>query len=160
MPHIHDLIDFTVGGYIVNSGRVALVHHRQLKRWLPVGGHIELNEDAEEALFREIEEEAGISRHDLTLLSKKPGVVSPGTKFLHTPNYFDIHHISETHRHVGIVYFLKSATDKLVLAPEEHFAIKWFRKKELDDSHLELSNAVKFYAKEAMHLVRKLDKAH
>lgn len=57
MPHIHDLIDFTVAAYIVNNGKVALVNHLQLKRWMPVGGHIELNEDPEEALFREIKEE-------------------------------------------------------------------------------------------------------
>lgn len=43
MPHIHDLIDFMVAAYIVNNGKVALVNHLQLKRWMPVGGHIELN---------------------------------------------------------------------------------------------------------------------
>lgn len=45
MPHIHPLIDFTVGAFIVNNGRVALIHHKELKKWLSVGGHIELDED-------------------------------------------------------------------------------------------------------------------
>ena len=57
MPHIHDLIDFIVDAYIVHNNSVLLILHKKLKIWLPIGGHIELNEDPDEALMREIKEE-------------------------------------------------------------------------------------------------------
>ena len=152
MPHIHDLIDFTVAAYIVNNGRVALVNHLQLKRWMPVGGHIELNEDPEEALFREIEEETGIDKSQLTVLSSKPEIVSDGTKFLFTPSFLDIHKITDTHRHVGITYLLESKTDKLILAADEHKGIRWFNLSDLEDKKIDISAAVKFYAQEAIRL--------
>ncbi|MBI5356797.1 NUDIX domain-containing protein [Candidatus Collierbacteria bacterium] len=152
MPHIHDLINFTVAAYIVNNGKVVLVNHLQLKRWMPVGGHIELDEDPEEALFREIKEEAGIDKRDLTVLSNKPEIVSDGTKFLFTPSFLDIHKITDTHRHVGIIYLLSSKTDELVLAADEHNGIRWFGLSELENEEFKISPAVKFYAEEAIKL--------
>jgi 8-oxo-dGTP pyrophosphatase MutT (NUDIX family) len=152
MPHIHDLIDFTVAAYIVNNGKVALVNHLQLKRWMPVGGHIELNEDPEEALFREIKEETGIDKNELTVLSSKPEIVSDGTKFLFTPSFLDIHKITDTHRHVGITYLLASKTDKLILAADEHKGLRWFNPEELESKKFDISPAVKFYASESIKL--------
>ena len=43
MAHIHEKIDFTVAIFVVQEGRVLLIHHRKLDRWLPLGGHIELD---------------------------------------------------------------------------------------------------------------------
>lgn len=156
MPHIHDLIDFTVAAYIVNKGKVALVNHLQLKRWVPVGGHIELNEDPEEALFREVKEETGIDKDQLTVLSTKPKIKSDGTKFLFTPSFLDIHKITDTHRHVGITYLLESKTDKLILAADEHKGISWFGLSELEGEKIDISPAVKFYVSEAIKLSNSL----
>ena len=50
MPHIHDLIDFTVDVFIVNNQRVLLIFHKKHNMWLQIGGHIELNEDPDEDL--------------------------------------------------------------------------------------------------------------
>jgi len=44
MAHIHDRIDFTAAIFVVHAEKVLLVHHRQLDRWLPLGGHIEPQE--------------------------------------------------------------------------------------------------------------------
>ncbi len=52
MPHIHELIDFTVAIFIVRERKVLLILHRKLNKWLPVGGHIELDEDPEIAALR------------------------------------------------------------------------------------------------------------
>ena len=60
MPHSHDLMDFTVEAFVVYAHRVLLIDHTQLQTWLPLGGHIELDEDPEQALFREIREERGL----------------------------------------------------------------------------------------------------
>ena len=53
MPHIHDKIDFTVAIFVVQQAHVLLVHHRALDKWLPLGGHIELDEEPEQAALSE-----------------------------------------------------------------------------------------------------------
>src|SRR5256886_11095557 len=42
-----------------HKGKVLLIHHRKLDKWLPLGGHIELDEDPEQAALREAKEESG-----------------------------------------------------------------------------------------------------
>ena len=51
MAHINELIDFTIAVYIVHDDKVLLIHHKQLLKWLPIGGHIELHEDPQKTLF-------------------------------------------------------------------------------------------------------------
>ena len=59
MPHIHYAIDFTVAIFVVHEHKVLLVHHRKLGKWLPLGGHVELDEEPEQAALREAREESG-----------------------------------------------------------------------------------------------------
>ena len=68
MAHLHEKIDFTVAIFVVHDGRVLLIHHRKLDQWLPLGGHIELDEDPEAAALREAKEESGL---DVELISGK-----------------------------------------------------------------------------------------
>ncbi len=60
MPHIHDTIDFTVEAFVVHNDKVLLRKHDKYKIWLSVGGHIELDEDPNQAAFREVKEEVGL----------------------------------------------------------------------------------------------------
>lgn len=147
MPHIHEKIDFIVEAFVVHNNRVLLIFHKQLQKWLPLGGHIELDEDPEQALFREVKEESGL---DIEVLAKKPPYIFEGKKFLYTPSYLDIHDISSTHRHIGLVYFAKAMSDDIHLAPDEHEQIRWFSETDLDDSQFFLSPDIKFYTKEAL----------
>ena len=150
MPHIYDLIDFVVEAFIVYENKVLLIHHKKLNKWLPIGGHIELNEDPDEALFREVEEECGL---EIEILNKKPAIESEGTKFLYTPLFLDIHEISETHKHIGFIYFAKSKSGKFVFNREEHKDIRWFGEEDLEKPEFNLSPAIKLYAKEALNRV-------
>lgn len=147
MPHIHELIDFVVDIFIVYENKVLLIYHKQLDKWLPIGGHIELNEDPEEALFREVKEECGL---EIEVLGEKPIIKSEGTKFLYPPLFLDIHKISETHKHIGLAYFAKARSDKFIFNKEEHKAIRWFSREDLESPEFNLSPAVKFYAKESL----------
>ena len=45
-------------------------------RGLPLGGHIELHEDPEQAALREAKEESGL---EVELLGERPPTTSPGT---------------------------------------------------------------------------------
>ncbi|MBM25018.1 MAG: DNA mismatch repair protein MutT [Chloroflexi bacterium] len=51
---------FTATGFLVNDVCVLLHWHEKVKAWLPLGGHIEENEDPVTAVLREIREESGI----------------------------------------------------------------------------------------------------
>src|SRR5215217_7284759 len=51
----------TVTGFLVHEGRVLFHWHRRNQMWLPMGGHIEANEDPVEAVLREVEEESGVA---------------------------------------------------------------------------------------------------
>ncbi len=146
MPHVHELIDFTVSVFIVHDNKVLLIHHKKLNIWLPIGGHIELDEDPEQALFREVKEECGL---EIEILANKPSIESPGTKFLYTPSFLDIHALPENHKHIALTYFAKSASDEFIYNKEEHHDIRWFGKEDLEKSEFSLIPAVKFYAKEA-----------
>jgi len=141
MAHINELIDFTVVAFIIHKDKVLLIHHKELNKWLPIGGHIELDEDPEQALFREIEEECGLK---VEIVGKKPYINVKGKKYLFTPKYLDIHDINSNHRHVAFVYFGKSNSDQVKLAETEHNEIKWFEENELSDPDIQ------FYAKEAL----------
>ncbi|MBI2021599.1 NUDIX domain-containing protein [Candidatus Daviesbacteria bacterium] len=150
MAHIHQAIDFTVAAFIVYKRSVLLVDHIKLKRWLPVGGHIELTEDPIQALFREVEEETGIRKEDLEVEGNKPDINSDGTKFLIAPTYLDIHKISDTHQHIGLTYLIRSKTDQIKRAETEHNDLRWVDLTELASQRYNLSKAVKFYSEEAI----------
>ena len=53
---------FCVSVYVINpnNGNFLLMNHKKLGKWVQPGGHIELNEDPEEAAIRETFEETGI----------------------------------------------------------------------------------------------------
>lgn len=148
MPHIHELIDFTVDVFIVYNNKVLLIFHKKHDRWLQIGGHIELNEDPDEALFREVEEECGL---EIEIIGKKEqNIEVKGTKFLYAPRFMNIHDINETHKHIGLIYFAKAKSDKFILSEREHKDIRWFTKEDLDAPEFNLNEGVKFYAKEAL----------
>ena len=150
MPHIHELIDFTVGIFIVHDSKVLLIKHKKLNKWLAIGGHIELNEDPDEALFREVKEECGL---EIKVLNNRPAVKSEGVKFLYAPSFLNIHKITETHRHIVLVYFAEAESDKFVFNKEEHNDIKWFSEEDLKKPEFNILPEIKFGATEAIKAV-------
>jgi len=151
MPHIHDLIDFTVDVFIVYDKKVLLIFHKKHNMWLQIGGHVELNEDPDEALFREVKEECGL---DIKVIGKKePQIEVKGTKFLYPPVFMNIHDITGTHKHICLIYFAKAKSDKLVLNDREHNDIRWFSREDLDNPEFNLNETVKFYSEEALNKV-------
>ncbi len=148
MAHLHELIDFTVAAFVVYNRCVVLVFHKKLRKWLPLGGHIELDEDPEQALFREVREESGL---EIKVMAEKPAGFFAGKKFLYPPTFLDVHPITATHRHIGLVYFARAQSDRLVLAVDEHDAIRWFTEGELADPVFNVPDDIRFYAREALH---------
>ena len=150
MPHIHERIDFTVAIFVVHQGKVLVIHHRKLDRWLPLGGHIELDEDPEQAALRETREESGL---EVELIGERPPTTGPGTRALIAPRFLDIHRISETHEHIGMIYFARPRSGQTTLAADEHHQIRWCTSDELDALDPPMSDAVKWYCRVALREV-------
>src|SRR6185295_17752194 len=138
MAHIHDKIDFTVAIFVVHEGKVLLIHHRKLDKWLPLGGHIELDEDPEAAALREAQEESGL---EIGLLGERPPTTEPGTRALIAPRFLDIHRISATHEHIGLIYWARPKNGTLTLSSEEHHDIRWCAHDDLEKLQPPMSNA-------------------
>jgi 8-oxo-dGTP pyrophosphatase MutT (NUDIX family) len=169
MAHLHEKIDFTVAIFVVQHDQILLIHHRKLDKWLPLGGHIELDEDPEQAALREAKEESGL---DVELLGERPPTTGPGTRALIAPRFLDIHRISDTHEHIGLIYWARpkivaqasrpsgSGTHgqdaRATLAVEEHHDIRWCSTTELDALQPAMSDAVKWYCRKALEEIAEL----
>ena len=154
MAHIHEKIDFTVAIFVVHDSKILLIHHRKLDKWLPLGGHIELEEDPEQAALREAKEESGL---DVELLGERAPTTSPGTRALIAPRFLDIHRITETHEHIGMIYWARPKNSvQMKLAEEEHHDIRWSSAADLDTLRPPMSDAVKWYCRKAIEEVSAL----
>lgn len=147
MPHIFYALDFTVSVFVVHGLTVLLCWHRALDKWLPVGGHIELGENPEEAVRREVREETGLSA--IEFLGDRPNLQVEGTDFLYCPAYLDVHSIRGDHRHVGMIYFVRSASSEVTVSRREHHALRWWPAAELR-REAGLAESIRFYALEAL----------
>jgi 8-oxo-dGTP pyrophosphatase MutT (NUDIX family) len=166
MAHIHEKIDFTVAIFVVHDGKILLIHHRKLDKWLPLGGHIELDEDPEQAALREAKEESGL---DVELLGERPPTTSPGTRALIAPRFLDIHRINDTHEHIGMIYWARPKVGSsrcddsgghpqgspqrgvpTTLAAWEHHDIRWCSREDLEKLSPPMTEAVKWYCRQAI----------
>ena len=150
MAHIHEKIDFTVAIFVVHEDKVLVIHHRNLNKWLPLGGHIELDEDPEIAALREAKEESGL---DVELLGERPPTTGPGTRALIAPRFLDIHRITNTHEHIGMIYWARPRHGTVTLAPAEHHDIRWCSGPDLDQLQPQMDAAVKWYCRKALEEV-------
>lgn len=147
MPHIHEKYDFAVSVFIVHNGRVLFAHHPRYDRWLPLGGHVELDEDPEETLFREVEEETGL---EVEVLSTKPDIKNDATtKHIYQPNYVDVHDANPPHKHIAFIYFMRAKVDKFIMS-DEHIDLQWLTSEDIQNPKYKLSPSLRFYADEAL----------
>jgi 8-oxo-dGTP pyrophosphatase MutT (NUDIX family) len=153
MPHLHYAFDFVVGAFLVDplEGRVLLIHHRKLNCWLCPGGHIELHEDPEQAIHREVYEETGlvVKLHGDRGFPYQPGWATS----LIPPRWLDVHPITATHSHICFYWPALVEDGILTFNQEEHLSPpRWFSADEL--ATLEpLWPATRFYAQESLHLL-------
>jgi 8-oxo-dGTP pyrophosphatase MutT (NUDIX family) len=147
MPHIHEKIDFTVAIFVVQNGKVLLIQHRKLEKWLPLGGHIELDKDPEQAALREAKEEGGL---EVELLGERPPTTGAGTRALIAPRFLDIYRISDSHEHIGMIYWARPKNGAVKLASAEHYDIRWCSIDDLEKLKPPMTEAVKWYCQRAI----------
>lgn len=157
MAHLYYHKDFTISAYIVYEQRVLLGLHKKKGMWLPLGGHVEPNEDPEEALFREIHEECGLAAGDIEVYGTKAPIGSETVIPLFPPYDMNIHHFSGEHWHIGMIYFARALHHNVRLNADEHTDLRWFSAKKLftDPSPLSapLPPDVAYYCKNALEVI-------
>jgi len=140
MPHIHTESgqhDHTVTAYIVRLDReqpLALLHmHKKLKKLLPVGGHIELDETPWEAVLHEIKEESGYDISSLELLQPSERMRFLSDAVIHPyPLVLNTHNITEDHFHSDIAYgFTATAEPSKSVSAGESLDLRWYTQSEL-----------------------------
>lgn len=157
MPHIHEKIDFTAEVFVVFKNKVLLRKHDKYKMWLSIGGHVELDEDPNQAALREVREEVGL---DITLLGTTDGFSNQpeGYSELIPPVYMNRHRINDLHEHVTMVFFATSQSD--AITPQEEGEVseecRWFDEVELEDPKYLINDTIKTYAQSALVAVKSL----
>jgi len=168
MPHIHDLYDFTASGCVVHNGRILLINHKKVGSWLPPGGHVDLNEEPMETLWREMEEEIGLTKDQLKLIELYGDHTynPPTAGFYSLPLPYDFyvvnyHENDPTHKHIDMMYLLEATTDQVVMAEREAHDIGWFDASQLDKMLTEGKMFVPVHnrVKRALHLMEERTKS-
>jgi 8-oxo-dGTP pyrophosphatase MutT (NUDIX family) len=114
----------TATGLVVSSsgGRILLVHHARLERWLLPGGHVEAEDgSAADAARREVVEETGV------VLDTSAAPVLIG---------LDVHGIPARrgepfHLHHDLVFGFRALSDAVVCSPESR-AVEWCAAEDFD----------------------------
>jgi len=117
---------------------------------LPLGGHIELDEDPETAALREVREESGL---EVRLVGERPPTTGNGTRALIAPRFLDIHRITDTHEHIGMIYWARPLSGQTTLCQAEHYDIRWCSTEELDSLRPPISAAIRWYCLKALEEV-------
>ncbi|KKQ97845.1 MAG: NUDIX hydrolase [Candidatus Woesebacteria bacterium GW2011_GWB1_39_12] len=161
MAHTSEKLDYTVSAFIVFKNTVLLIYNEQYKAWFPPGGHIEKDEDLEDALYREINEETGLKKGDLNLIDIRDSIPDENIfsdmdgRSIVTPTFTDAHKTSSTHTHIAFRFFF-TIKNKQKLTSEDEYVTKhnWFSLKDLENPKYNLRDHVKYYASFALNLTK------
>lgn len=154
MTHIHTKpgqVDFTATVYIVYKDKVLLRKHEKYGIWLGPGGHIEPEEDPNQAAIREAKEEIGL---DIELEGEVPVGQDKNRRHLISPVFLNRHPINEHHDHVDMIYFAQAKTADVM--PENHDdEWHWFTADEIHKNEQEILPDIAAYAFEALRRLGK-----
>jgi len=84
------------------------------------------------------------------LLGERPPTTGAGTRALIAPRFLDIHRISDTHEHIGMMYWARPVNGSLMLSAAEHHDIRWCGPEELHRLKPPITDAVKWYCLKAI----------
>lgn len=120
---------FTATTFVIYRDRVLLHMHRRLRKWLPVGGHVDRDELPHLAALREVREESGL---DVILHSCNEPLSFKDVCELLPPAHLLLEDINPFHQHIDFVYYAAADTDVIAPEAEEAETLRWFALDELE----------------------------
>ena len=130
---------FSATTYIKHDNKVLLHNHKKLKKWLPVGGHIDRDELPQDAAKREVKEETGL---DVELIKPKQLLNITNGQELISPFHTLLHKLNDYHQHIDMVFFAKALNNNITHKEGESKELKWFTKEEINNKE-DLTDDVK-----------------
>lgn len=127
---------YICSGYLVEHGRVLLVHHNRFDKWVPPGGHIEPGESFAGTAVREFKEETGLL---VEAISSQPQIHAADANATPEPVPFYVDVEREGFATPALVQFFyvqrqPDARGQAVEAQlEEVHGAAWFGLEDLDD---------------------------
>jgi 8-oxo-dGTP pyrophosphatase MutT (NUDIX family) len=129
------------------DGRVLLTMNKNLKTWIPVGGHIDPGETPIDAIRREVAEETGFSFEFVPALQSTEGRVE-----IFHPMQTQIEKVPHHGSHMNFVFAGRCTKWTAKSATDEEERLRWFSADELRNE--ELLESVRESALQAIELVR------
>lgn len=139
---------FTVTTTIVRKNKVLLHFHKSLKKWLPIGGHIDRDELPEVAALREAKEESGLV---ITLHDPDRKLKLKKSKQLVRPAMITLHDINTFHQHIDFAYFATVKSGKTNPEKGESKNLRWFSLTEV--KKIKMPDDAKARALEALRIL-------
>jgi ADP-ribose pyrophosphatase YjhB (NUDIX family) len=119
---------FTATVYILEESKVLLLFHPKLKKWLPPGGHLELNELPTECAKREVLEETGLVIElikDEHIWVDRWNAVSFERPWLCLLENVPEHGSQPAHQHVDFIYIGRPVGGQISEEHHAQHAIRW-----------------------------------
>jgi len=137
--------EFVSTVYIIENNKVLLNMNKKLKKFVPVGGHLEKNELPCESAIREAKEETGF---DIELIHPR----KYGRKELIQNLDIGLDIIKPNHHHINLAYIGKIIGGKQLKKADDGTELRWFSKQELVECKNTFPN-VKGAALRALHII-------
>jgi len=134
--------------YIVKDGKVLLTFNKNIKKFIPLGGHIEKDELPCISVIREAKEESGF---DIELINAR----EIKNRDLVQPSDIGLDRIKPNHHHINIVYIGKIIRGEQLKESDEGTELKWFSPEELSTCEETLEN-IKEEALKAIEIVNNI----
>lgn len=125
---------FTSTTYIVDQGKLLLLHHHKFNKWMPPGGHLEEGEAPSECACREAYEETGFEVDlikDEHLWIKCPTGGSIERPFMCLVFDVPAHKNEPPHHHIDFSFLAKPKNGISTALPE----VRWFSENEIAELH-------------------------
>ena len=135
---------FCVSVYVYDpkNSKFLLIKHRKTGKWLQPGGHIEPNEDPEEAALRETFEETGLR---VRLVGRK----FPREQDFIKPLALQKNVVEENHIHIDVVYLAHpTETQTESINYDETEGLEWFTLEQITDDNFDTFDDVKYWCSE------------
>ncbi len=142
----------TSGCVLIKDGKILLLRHKKLNKWLYPGGHMDENETPVEAALRETREETGytariISKKRLKLRMRH-SIEQPVPICI---LYENVYYKTGRHMHFDMVYLAEPIGRQRRVAAGESEELRWISEHEIDklDTYENVKSTLKYAFKAA-----------